>query len=201
METSKRIVQAAFVVAVSLSMCAMGQAQQMSDTEAGFWVQDMLFTAGTAHALGQGAYAPPLSLAYDPTYVANLGRAPVAGDPTASDIFGLHWFTNLIVSSASANAAAQAPAALPGSFGSALGTPATDQVQLFNARQQGTSAEELILNFLLGMNANDPRLSSGAPAAQTTTQSVTQTTTQTGTQSSSSGSSGGNYGWLTSGMY
>jgi len=200
MEIKQRLFQVLFFVSVQVAMGAMGHAQQMSDTEAGFWVQDMLFTAGTAHALGQGAYAPQLPLAYDPTYVANQGRAPVAGDPTAMDIFGLHWFTNLMVSSASANAAAQAPAALPGSFGAALGAPVSDQVRLFNAQQQSTSAEELILNFLLNMNANDPRLSSGAPAAQTT-QSVTQTTTQSGTQSSSSGSSGGHYGWLTSGMY
>jgi len=101
----------------------------------------------------------------------------------------------------SGSVASQAsPAALPGSFGAGLGTPVANQLQLFNAQQQSTSAEELILNFLLSMNANDPRLSPGVPAAQTT-QPVTQTTTQAGTPSLSSGSSGGNYGWLTSGMY
>ncbi|MFP5223555.1 MAG: hypothetical protein ACLGSA_14785 [Acidobacteriota bacterium] len=200
MGIKQRLFQVLFFVSVQLAMGAMGHAQQLSEGQAQFWLGNVLIDAGTAHALGQGAYAPPLSLAYDPTYVANLGRAPISGDQTAMDIFGLHWFTNLIVSSASANAAAQAPAALPGAFGAAPGIPASDQVQLFNARQQSTSAEELILNFLLNMNANDPRLNSGTPAAQTT-QSVTQTTAQTGTQSSSSGSSGGHYGWLTSGMY
>jgi len=200
MGIQQRLFQVLFFVSVQLAMGAMGHAQQLSEGQAQFWLGNVLIDAGTAHALGQGAYAPQLPLAYDPTYVANQGRAPVAGDPTASDIFGLHWFTNLIVANASANAAAQAPAALPGSFGAGLGTSAADQVQLFNARQQSASPDELILNFLLGMNANDPRLSSGAPAAQTT-QSATQTATQTSTQSSSSGSSGGNYGWLTSGMY
>lgn len=201
MGIKQRLFQVLFFMSVTLAMGAMGHAQQLSEGQAQFWLGNVLIDAGTAHALGQGAYAPPLSLAYDPTYVANLGRAPISGDPEAMGIFGLEWFTNLIVSSASANAAAQAPAALPGSFGAALGTPVSDQLQLLNARQQSASAEELILNFLLNMNANDPRLSSGAPAAQTTTQSVTQPATQTSTQPLSSGSSGGNYGWLTSGMY
>jgi len=200
MGIKQRLIQVLFFVSVTLAMGAMGHAQQLSEGQAQFWLGNVLIDAATAHALGQGAYAPQLPLAYDPSYVANLGRAPIAGDPSASDIFGLHWFTNLIVSSASANAAAQAPAALPTSFGAALGPPVSDQAQLFNARQQSASAEELILNFMLNMNANDPRLNSSAPAVQTT-QPVTQTAPQASTQSSSSGSSGGHYGWLTSGMY
>lgn len=195
-----RLFQVLFFVSVQLSVGVMGRAQQLSEGQAQFWLGNVLLDAGMAHALGQGAYAPQLPLAYDPAYVANQGRVPVAGDPTASDIFGLHWFTNLIVANASANAAAQAPAGLPGSFGAGLGTSLADQLQLFTARQQSTTPDELILNFLLGMNANDPRLALGTSAAQVT-QAAPQPAAQTATQSQSSGSSGGNYGWLTSGMY
>lgn len=198
MEIKQRLFQMLFFMSVQLSVGVMGHAQQVSEGLAQFWLGNVLLDAGMAHAMGQGAYAPQLPLAFDPTYVANQGRAPVAGDPTASDIFGLHWFTNLIVANASANTATQAPAALPGSFGAGLGTSLADQLQrLNNARQQSASPDELILNFLLGMNANDPRLGSGTSATQATPQPAAQTATQ----SQSSGSSGGNYGWLTSGMY
>jgi hypothetical protein len=192
METRKRIFQAAFVVAVSLSMCAMGRAQQMSDTEAGFWVQDMLFTAGTAHALGQGAYAPSSLIIPGASLSGGAVSPPTEGDPAAFDIFGLHWFTNLMVSSAAANSAAQAQTAFSpwaGLFGSAQRDPQADQIWIYNSRAQSTSAEELLLNLMLNMNANDPRLTSSTPAAtQATTSSLPQTvgTTVSGQTSTSS---------------